>query len=36
MTSAGLLIGEPLEEFQGILTGVPTFVGRPATLMEKA
>jgi circadian clock protein KaiC len=36
MTSAGLVIGEPLEDFQGILTGVPTFVGRVGNLMDKA
>jgi circadian clock protein KaiC len=25
--SSGITVGEPLEEFQGILTGVPTYVG---------
>ncbi len=25
-------IGEPLEEFQGVLTGVPRFVGKPTDL----
>jgi hypothetical protein len=25
--SSGILIGKPLERFQGILTGVPTFIG---------
>jgi circadian clock protein KaiC len=31
----GLVIGEPLEDFQGILTGVPTYVGQSGKLMEK-
>jgi circadian clock protein KaiC len=29
----GLLVGEPLREFQGVLTGVPTFDGAAKTLM---
>jgi circadian clock protein KaiC len=29
----GLLVGDPLRQFQGVLTGVPTFVGEGATLM---
>jgi circadian clock protein KaiC len=29
----GIHVGEPLEEFQGVLRGVPTFVGRSETLM---
>ncbi len=29
----GLLLGEPLTDFQGVLTGVPTFTGRSAALM---
>jgi circadian clock protein KaiC len=32
----GLVIGEPLEEFHGILTGVPTYVGRGRNLMRKS
>jgi circadian clock protein KaiC len=36
MGAGGILIGEPLEEFHGILTGVPTYSGRPAKLMERA
>lgn len=32
--SNGLLVGEPLREFQGVLTGVPTFSGEGKTLME--
>lgn len=32
----GLVIGEPLIGFQGVLTGVPTFVGRTDELMSKS
>ena len=32
--SGGLGIGEPLREFQGVLTGVPRFSGEKSTLME--
>jgi circadian clock protein KaiC len=28
MNATGIVIGEPLEEFHGILTGVPTYVGQ--------
>jgi circadian clock protein KaiC len=28
VSSGGLQIGEPLHDFQGVLTGVPTFTGR--------
>jgi len=31
--SHGLQVGEPLREFQGVLTGVPTFSGEGKTLM---
>lgn len=31
----GLEIGEPLTDFHGVLTGVPTFVGQVAALGEK-
>ncbi len=31
--SNGLQVGEPLREFQGVLTGVPTFSGEGKTLM---
>ena len=35
ITSAkGVVIGQPLKEFQGVLTGEPTFVGEPKKLME--
>jgi circadian clock protein KaiC len=30
----GLFVGEPLHEFQGVLTGVPRYVGPPALLEE--
>lgn len=30
----GLQVGEPLKDFQGILTGVPSFVGKPSELFE--
>jgi circadian clock protein KaiC len=35
ITERGLAFGEPLEGFQGILTGVPMYVGGSAELMEK-
>ena len=33
MSNDGLLIGGPLEEFNGILTGTPSFVGSATSLM---
>lgn len=30
----GLFVGEPLRDFQGVLTGVPHYVGSPAPLLE--
>lgn len=36
ITSNGLHIGEPLNEFQGVLRGVPTFVGRTDALMDRS
>lgn len=30
----GISVGEPLEKFQGVLRGVPTYVGQSAPLME--
>jgi len=30
----GLFVGEPLRDFQGVLTGVPRYVGSPAPLLE--
>ncbi len=32
--SSGLTVGAPLEGFQGVLRGVPTFVGQDGTLLE--
>jgi len=36
VTEKGLQIGDPLENFQGVLTGVPTFVGKTDELLNKA
>jgi circadian clock protein KaiC len=33
MDKNGLIIGEPLSEFQGILTGVPTYIGKDRGLL---
>jgi circadian clock protein KaiC len=35
ITEQGLVIGEPLEKFQGVLLGVPNYVGKPDALLEK-
>src|SRR5688572_3921295 len=35
MSEAGIAIGPPLEGFQGVLTGVPTFVGPSGELLGK-
>jgi circadian clock protein KaiC len=35
MNASGISIGEPLEGFQGVLTGVPTFVGKSGDLLGK-
>ncbi|KGM33260.1 ATPase domain-containing protein [Inquilinus limosus] len=32
----GLAVGEPLTEFQGVLRGVPTYVGQSAPLLDQA
>jgi circadian clock protein KaiC len=32
--ASGLTVGAPLQEFQGVLRGVPTYVGRSQPLME--
>lgn len=34
--SDGIKVGKPLEEFQGVLRGIPTYVGKSAPLMESA
>ena len=36
MYAALAAIGEPLREFQGVLRGVPSYIGHSAPLMEKA
>ena len=36
VTEQGLQIGEPLEDFQGVLTGIPTYVGKSENLLKKA
>jgi circadian clock protein KaiC len=35
MNERGVVIGEPLEGFQGVLTGVPTFIGNSGQLLGK-
>ena len=35
ITSDGIQVGAPLEQFQGVLRGVPTFVGVSEKLMER-
>lgn len=35
MSERGIIIGEPLEDFEGVLTGVPSYVGQGKHLMEK-
>jgi len=32
----GIAVGEPLNKFQGVLRGVPTYVGQEAPLMDTA
>lgn len=34
ISGKGIAVGEPLMEFQGVLRGIPTFVGKPAPLMS--
>lgn len=34
ISAAGLAVGEPLEEFRGILTGVPTYEGKQGDLLN--
>lgn len=36
VTEKGVEIGEPLEQFQGVLTGVPTYLGNASDLIAKA
>jgi circadian clock protein KaiC len=35
MRGGRIAVGEPLREFRGILSGIPTYSGAPAKLMEK-
>jgi len=34
ITSGGIRVGEPLENFHGVLTGVPTFIGKKDPLLK--
>jgi circadian clock protein KaiC len=34
ITSKGIVVGQPLTEFQGVLAGEPTFVGKSKELIE--
>ena len=34
IASSGLVVGEPLDGFQGILTGIPSYVGKQADLLD--
>ena len=36
ITSGGIRVGKPLKEFQGVLTGVPSFDGAKGELMKKS
>ena len=36
ITPQGIKVGPALVEFQGVLTGVPTFLGGQQTLMKKS
>ena len=36
ISDLGIMVGEPLHEFQGVLRGVPTYVGKSAPLMDNA
>jgi circadian clock protein KaiC len=35
LNERGIVIGDALEGFQGVLTGVPTFIGQPRELLQK-
>jgi hypothetical protein len=34
MSGKGIVIGKPLKQFQGVLTGVPTFRGSETEIMK--
>lgn len=36
LSSQGVWVGKPLHEFQGVLSGIPTFVGNPPVLADDA
>lgn len=36
LSAAGIQIGEPLKQFEGVLTGVPSFTGKAGTLIPDA
>lgn len=36
ISERGITVGEPLKEFQGVLRGVPSYVGQSTPLMEQA
>jgi circadian clock protein KaiC len=36
ISERGLAVGDALEQFQGVLRGVPTFLGTSASLMGEA
>jgi circadian clock protein KaiC len=36
ISDRGLALGEPLHEFQGVLRGVPTYVGQSTPLLERS
>jgi circadian clock protein KaiC len=33
--SRGISVGQPLDNFQGVLTGVPTFIGKQSALLDE-
>jgi len=35
ISAGGLRIGGPLKDFEGVLTGVPTFTGKRETLIQR-
>lgn len=35
ISDTGIMVGEPLKEFQGVLRGVPTYIGSADPLMER-
>ncbi|HEX9919387.1 MAG TPA: hypothetical protein VGA87_09480, partial [Pyrinomonadaceae bacterium] len=35
MSASGIAVGKPLKDFQGVLTGVPTYDNSPLPLLEE-